>query len=66
MMSALPSKADIVQHCRFQVPGLAVAAATKPASVMKPREGDAITTVGWIPIKLTGAKARMASYGSVL
>jgi hypothetical protein len=33
---------------------------------MKPREGDAITTVGWIPIKLIGAKARMASYGSVV
>ena len=51
---------------KVKVPGLAVAAATRSASVMKPREGDDITTVGWIPIKLTGAKARIASYGSVL
>src|SRR5262249_62398678 len=59
---AEPTPAD----AKVKVPGLAFAAATRSASVLKVREGDATTTVGWSPIKLTGAKARMASYGNVL
>ena len=44
-------------EAKFSLPGLALATATRSATVFHPFDGAATSTVGWMPIGTTAVKS---------